>query len=118
MVKDLPFTVTFITGLCSRMYSVLSILLIQRNLNRILFSSSRLWVSPLLQLLIVKHGELKLTCSSVLTEKCIESSGTVANTPGVAHTIYSAWVRALYLSLVLNFILKVNLANVNLHNKC
>lgn len=42
----------------------------------------------------------------------------MANTPGVAHTIYSAWVRALYLTLVLNFILKVNLANVNLHNKC
>ena len=59
-----------------------------------------------------------VNCQARRAEKCIESSGTMANTPGVAHTIYSAWVRALYLTLVLNFMLKVNLANVNLHTKC
>ena len=34
MVKDLPFTVTFITGLCSRMYNVLSTLLVQEEFEQ------------------------------------------------------------------------------------
>lgn len=68
--------------------SVLSTLSFKRNFNITVFSSYRPWLSSLLQLLIGKYGELKLTCSSLVTEKLMESSCIMANTPKVGPYIW------------------------------
>lgn len=64
--------------------SVLSILLVQEDLNIIFFQFFQTLTICSFWLLVGIYKEPNLTCSSLFTEK-LEDSGTMVKTPGVTH---------------------------------